>query len=168
MGEGWLGWTEIIMNHSEGKKREQPFPPKTLQRSFGHDPSLCYGRSPLFSLSSRWWQFSPDASLKTQTHTWSWCALQTNGMTLCHKGHRFSTYKSKASERGWLKYKRLKLDGGQAYDRSSDQTAAVANITRNGRAIAQAVSRWLPTAAVRGSSPGLVMWDFVVDKVALG
>jgi hypothetical protein len=37
-----------------------------------------------------------------------------------------------------------------------------------GRAIAQAVSRWLPTAAVRGSSPGLVMWDFVVDKVALG
>jgi capsid portal protein len=26
-----------------------------------------------------------------------------------------------------------------------------------GRAIAQAVSRWLPTAAVRGSSPGLVM-----------
>jgi hypothetical protein len=36
-----------------------------------------------------------------------------------------------------------------------------------GRAIAQAVSRWLPTAAVRGSSPGLVMWDFVVDKVAL-
>jgi hypothetical protein len=37
-----------------------------------------------------------------------------------------------------------------------------------GRAIAQAVSRWLPTATVRGSSPGLVMWDFVVDKVALG
>jgi hypothetical protein len=37
-----------------------------------------------------------------------------------------------------------------------------------GRAIAQAVSRWLPTAAVRGSSPGLLMWDFVVDKVALG
>jgi hypothetical protein len=37
-----------------------------------------------------------------------------------------------------------------------------------GRAIAQAVSRWLPTAAVRGSNPGLVMWDFVVDKVALG
>jgi hypothetical protein len=33
---------------------------------------------------------------------------------------------------------------------------------------AQAVSRWLPTAAVRGSSPGLVMWDFVVDKMALG
>jgi hypothetical protein len=28
-----------------------------------------------------------------------------------------------------------------------------------GRAIAQAVSRWLLTAAVRGSSPGLVMWD---------
>jgi hypothetical protein len=27
-----------------------------------------------------------------------------------------------------------------------------------GRAIAQAVSRWLPTAAARGSSPGLVMW----------
>jgi hypothetical protein len=37
-----------------------------------------------------------------------------------------------------------------------------------GRAIAQVVSRWLPNAAVRGSSPGLVMWDFVVDKVALG
>jgi hypothetical protein len=28
-----------------------------------------------------------------------------------------------------------------------------------GCAIAQAVSRWLPTAAARGSSPGLVMWD---------
>jgi hypothetical protein len=28
-----------------------------------------------------------------------------------------------------------------------------------GRSIAQAVSRWLPTAAARGSSPGLVMWD---------
>jgi hypothetical protein len=37
-----------------------------------------------------------------------------------------------------------------------------------GRAIAQAVSRWFPTAAVRGSSPGLVVWDFVVDKAALG
>jgi hypothetical protein len=37
-----------------------------------------------------------------------------------------------------------------------------------GRAIAQAVSRWLPTPAVRGSSPGLVMWDVVVNKVALG
>jgi hypothetical protein len=28
-----------------------------------------------------------------------------------------------------------------------------------GRAIAEAVSYWLPTAAVRGSSPGLVTWD---------
>jgi hypothetical protein len=37
-----------------------------------------------------------------------------------------------------------------------------------GHAIAQAISHWLPTAAVRGLSPGLVMWDFVVDKVALG
>jgi hypothetical protein len=27
----------------------------------------------------------------------------------------------------------------------------------HGRAIAQAVSRWLPTAAVSGSNPGLVM-----------
>jgi hypothetical protein len=27
------------------------------------------------------------------------------------------------------------------------------------RAIAQAVSRWLPTAAARGSSLGLFMWD---------
>jgi hypothetical protein len=34
--------------------------------------------------------------------------------------------------------------------------------------MAQAVSRWLPIAAIRGSNPGLVMWDFVVDKVALG
>jgi hypothetical protein len=40
--------------------------------------------------------------------------------------------------------------------------------TTKGRAIAQALSRWIPTAAVRGSSPGLVMWDFVVDKVVLG
>jgi hypothetical protein len=37
-----------------------------------------------------------------------------------------------------------------------------------GLAMAQAVSRWLPTAAARGSSLGLVMCDFVVDKVALG
>jgi hypothetical protein len=36
------------------------------------------------------------------------------------------------------------------------------------RAIAQVVSRWLPTATARGLSPDLVMWDFVVDKVALG
>jgi hypothetical protein len=28
-----------------------------------------------------------------------------------------------------------------------------------GRAIAQAVSHWLPTAAARGSIPGQVMWD---------
>jgi hypothetical protein len=28
-----------------------------------------------------------------------------------------------------------------------------------GRAIAQAVSRWLPTTAARGSSPGLILWD---------
>jgi hypothetical protein len=35
---------------------------------------------------------------------------------------------------------------------------------QEGRAIAQAVSRWLPTAAARGSSPGLVMWDIVVEK----
>jgi hypothetical protein len=30
------------------------------------------------------------------------------------------------------KYKRLKLDGGQAYDRSSDYTAVVAGATNNG------------------------------------
>jgi hypothetical protein len=47
-------------------------------------------------------------------------------------------------------------------------TAANVRIAVWGRAIAQAVSRWLPTAAVQGSSPGLDMWDFVVDKVALG
>jgi hypothetical protein len=38
----------------------------------------------------------------------------------------------------------------------------------NGRAIAQAVSRWLPTAAVRGSKPDLGIWDLWWDKVALG
>jgi hypothetical protein len=38
----------------------------------------------------------------------------------------------------------------------------------HGRAIAQAVSRWLPTAAVRGSKPDLGMWDLWWDKVALG
>jgi hypothetical protein len=37
-----------------------------------------------------------------------------------------------------------------------------------GRAIAQAVSRWLPTAAVRGSKPDIGMWDLWWDKVALG
>jgi hypothetical protein len=31
-----------------------------------------------------------------------------------------------------------------------------------------AVSRWLPTAAVRGSKPDLGMWDLWWDKVALG
>jgi hypothetical protein len=36
------------------------------------------------------------------------------------------------------------------------------------RAIAQAVSRRLPTAAVRGSKPDLDMWDLWWDKVALG
>jgi hypothetical protein len=39
---------------------------------------------------------------------------------------------------------------------------------RLGRAIAQAVSCWLPTAAVRGSSPGSGHVGFVVDRVALG
>jgi hypothetical protein len=33
---------------------------------------------------------------------------------------------------------------------------------------AQAVSRWLPTAAVRGSKSDLGMWDLWWDKVALG
>jgi hypothetical protein len=33
-----------------------------------------------------------------------------------------------------------------------------------GHAIAQAVSRRLPTAAARVQTPGLVMWDFVMDK----
>jgi hypothetical protein len=42
------------------------------------------------------------------------------------------------------------------------------NVPADGRAIAQAVSRWLPTAAVRGSKPNLVMWDLWWDKVALG
>jgi hypothetical protein len=37
-----------------------------------------------------------------------------------------------------------------------------------GRAIAQAVSRWLPTAAVRGSKPDIGMWDFVMDKSGAG
>jgi hypothetical protein len=39
---------------------------------------------------------------------------------------------------------------------------------RQGRAIAQAVSRWLPTAAVRVLKPGSSHVGFVVDKVALG
>jgi hypothetical protein len=38
----------------------------------------------------------------------------------------------------------------------------------SGRAIAQVVSRWLPTAAVRGSKPDLGMWDLWWDKLALG
>jgi hypothetical protein len=37
-----------------------------------------------------------------------------------------------------------------------------------GRAIAQAVSRRLPTAAVRGSKPDLGMWGFVMDKSGAG
>jgi hypothetical protein len=37
-----------------------------------------------------------------------------------------------------------------------------------GRAIAQAVSRWLPTMAARVQTPGLVMWDFMMDKSGAG
>jgi hypothetical protein len=39
---------------------------------------------------------------------------------------------------------------------------------KRGRAIAQAVSRWIPTATVHGSKPDLGMWDLWWDKVALG
>jgi hypothetical protein len=38
-------------------------------------------------------------------------------------------------------------------------TESQAQYVTVGRAIAQAVSRWLPIAAARGSSPGLAMWD---------
>jgi hypothetical protein len=38
----------------------------------------------------------------------------------------------------------------------------------SGRAIAQAVSRWLPTVVARGSSPGLVMWDLWWTKWRCG
>jgi hypothetical protein len=41
-------------------------------------------------------------------------------------------------------------------------------IYRLGRAIAQAVSRRLPTAAALVQKPGLVMWDFVMDKIGAG
>jgi hypothetical protein len=41
-------------------------------------------------------------------------------------------------------------------------------IGNTGRAIAQAVSRRLPTAAARVQNPGLVMWDFVMDKSGAG
>jgi hypothetical protein len=40
-----------------------------------------------------------------------------------------------------------------------NKLTSLAWATSCGRAIAQAVSRWLPTAAARGSRPGLVMWD---------
>jgi hypothetical protein len=33
------------------------------------------------------------------------------------------------------------------------------SIVPQGRDIAQAVSRWIPTAAAPGSNPGIVMWD---------
>jgi hypothetical protein len=52
---------------------------------------------------------------------------------------------------------------------SSDQGSQVhINRSPTSRAIAQAVSRWLPTAAVRGAKPDLGMWDLWWDKVALG
>jgi hypothetical protein len=42
-------------------------------------------------------------------------------------------------------------------------------MSTKGRAIAQAVSRRLPTAAARVvSNPGLVMWDFVMDNSGAG
>jgi hypothetical protein len=50
----------------------------------------------------------------------------------------------------------------------SKQTRGSLLSNNQGRAIAQAVSRWLPTAAVQGSKPDLVMWDLWWDKVALG
>jgi hypothetical protein len=37
-----------------------------------------------------------------------------------------------------------------------------------GRAVAQAVSRRLPTAAARVQNRGLVMWDFVMDNSGAG
>jgi hypothetical protein len=37
-----------------------------------------------------------------------------------------------------------------------------------GRVIAQAVSRRLPTTAVRGSKPDIGMWNFVMDKSGAG
>jgi hypothetical protein len=39
---------------------------------------------------------------------------------------------------------------------------------QEGRAIAQAVSRRLPTGAGPGSNPGQVMWDFVMDRSGAG
>jgi hypothetical protein len=51
---------------------------------------------------------------------------------------------------------------------NSSTKCSVIVIFMKGRAIAQAVSRWLPTAAVQGSKPDLVMWDLWWDKVALG
>jgi hypothetical protein len=54
-------------------------------------------------------------------------------------------------------------------NRSSFQNAVFFRMTDDGgRAIAQAVSRWLPTAAVRDSKPDLGIWDLWWDKVALG
>jgi hypothetical protein len=43
----------------------------------------------------------------------------------------------------------------------------VSKVISMGRAIAQAVSRWLPTAAAR-FKPGSGLVGFVLDKVALG
>jgi hypothetical protein len=44
----------------------------------------------------------------------------------------------------------------------------ISYIKQCARAIAQAVSRWLPTTAVRGSKPDLGMGDLWWDKVVLG
>jgi hypothetical protein len=48
-------------------------------------------------------------------------------------------------------------------EENTDIVKAAVTKVKDGRAIAQAVSRWLPTAAVRPDHVG-----FVVDKAALG
>jgi hypothetical protein len=51
---------------------------------------------------------------------------------------------------------------------SREDGKSTCKLAELGCAIAQAVSRRLPTAAVRGSKPDLGMWDFVMDKSGVG
>jgi hypothetical protein len=81
------------------------------------------------------------------------------------------------SQRSVVRWKAVEAseDSGLKKKPSKNQTANAqlarllsGSVGSNPASLAQAVSRWLPTAAARGSSPGVVMWDLWWDKVALG
>jgi hypothetical protein len=69
-----------------------------------------------------------------------------------------------------VKYVRSSHTGGSLPGIYSNTLETFGRNVRNnvGRDVAQAVSRWLPTAAVPGSSPGHVVWDLWWTKQKWG